>query len=138
MTLLQEVTYRSSHSRLQRGNGNKYGMYIIFFRENTRKLFFTWNYNNLQLIWKYDCRFGNHLAHHGYRWVLKLGWHFFLRTNPKMNHVGESYPVPHRKTLFDETVNKNKEIKSKFSESNLGTYVVFLYLLISVSELGWN
>ena len=61
-----------------------------------------------------------------------------MRTNPKMNHVGESYLVPHRKTLFDETVNKNKEIKSKFSESNLGTYVVFLYLLISVSELGWN
>ena len=61
-----------------------------------------------------------------------------MRTNPKMNHVGESYPVPHRKTLFDETVNKNKEIKFKFSESNLGTYVVFLYLLILVSELGWN
>ena len=55
--------------------------------------------------------------------MLKLGWHFFLRTNPKMNHVGESYPVPHRKTLFDETVNKNKEIKFKFSESNLGTYI---------------
>ena len=55
-----------------------------------------------------------------------------------MNHVGESYPVPHRKTLFDETVNKNKEIKFKFSENNIDTYVVFLYLLILVSELGWN